>query len=270
MRYKKAKQAKETRNLIIAIIVALLVIAGIGSAFYWYTQQPTYDKETGCQLVNGRPTPTGHLVFLLDLTDPLSPQQANAARVSIERHIDEAPAGTLIELYRLQENISSYNKPLVLQCKRRDGSDADALSENARKLKKLFEQKFLTPLMNAVNESVGIQEESSQSPILEAVQSIGVTGFQHWNVDGPRTLVMYSDMIQHMPAYSMFTTRLDYKGFKKLAYAQQHQADLPGVEVELNYFYNRPKFQKMRNVQFWQYLFHDAGATVTKTFNLGQ
>ena len=270
MRYKQKQKAKEARHLIVVALLALLELAGIGYAIYFMNARPTFDKETGCPLVNGQPAPVEHLVFVLDLTDPLTPQQANATRVSIERHIKAAPAGALIELYRVQANTQSFTKPLVLQCKRRDGSDADALTENARKLKKKFEAQFLQPLKEKINESVGITKESKQSPLIEAFQSVGVTAFEAWDVQGPRTLVVYSDMLHHMRPYSMFTTRLDYSGFKALPYAQQHQADLPGVEVELNYLYNHPKYQKMRNVQFWQHLFHDAGATVTKTYNLGK
>ncbi len=259
------------KGTLIALIGVVVALVGSIATYFVYTQQlPQYDKETGCLLVKGKPTPDHHLVFLLDLTDPLTQQQANAARVSLENYINEAPTNTLIELYALKADKSSFAEPLILQCKRRDGSDANALSENARKLKRQFEQKFFNPLVTQIEQAIGNKDESNYSPIIEAIQSIGYTGFGKHPVAGTKTLVIYSDMIQHMPAFSMFTTRLNYDGYKKLDYAQQHMADLPGVEVELNYFYNRPKFQKGRNVQFWQYLFHDAGATVTKTFNLGQ
>lgn len=259
LKKKKESEEKSRKYGIIGLIFCFIFVVVVG---YFYLTKEKIDSATGCVVKNGKLAPSGHMVFLLDLTDPLTQLQADSTYISLKNYVNSAPVGTLIELYHLQANPRSFSKPLISQCKRDDGSNSNEVTSTSSKLKKDFDKKFLNPLMKKVQESIDTKTASEQSPIIEALQSIGVTSFKKWNIEGPRSLVMYSDMLHHTPAFSHFKTRLDYDNFRKLNYAVQHKPDLPGVEVHLHYFLNHPNLQKQRNTLFWEALFSDSEASV--------
>ena len=96
------------------------------------------------------------------------------------------------------------------------------------------------------------------------LQLVGINAFQNHDVHGERHLIVMSDMLQNTPQFSMYHGALDFASFARSDYGRKVQAQLPGVEVELDVLVNTPALQTRRNLKFWEDYFEKAGAHVVR------
>ncbi len=257
-------------GVVALVIFVIAVLSGLGYWIYLGFQKPEFDKVTACPIENGKVSPHSHTVILVDTTDPLTPQQIDAFKVGVNNIAAQLSPGDLLEIYKLNEEERSYKAPVFSHCKTRDGSDADELTENKRRIQRKFEKEYNKPLQLIINNLINTDVSAKRSPIIESIQSISVNSFEKWNIAGNRHLIIFSDMLQHVPEFSMYKNSVNYKNFSKSDYAAKHKPYMPDVEVTINIFNNNPKLQKMSTLNFWQKFFSNAGASVTETYNLGQ
>jgi len=254
---RQAERARRDVLLGTLAFVAALAIAG-GAAFAYFSR-PSDALDAQLCPAGG---PKGHYVLLVDKTDPLTFTQKEAFQVRLRELVEKrTPAGYLLSVFVLGESFRENAKPLVELCNPGSGTDRSALTANLVHLRRQYDERFIAPLMN---ESDALQSTtpSKTSPIFEMLQLVGINAFQSHDVKGERRLIVMSDMLHNTPQYSMYRGSPDFAAFARTDYGLKTQAQLPGVEVELDVLMNTPALQTRRNLKFWEDWFGKAGARI--------
>lgn len=270
-RAQREKQEK-TKNIVL-IVVLLIVIAAIGSAFafFFFQEKTQYDKLTGCPLNStGEIAPRGHTVVLIDETDQLTVQQKDFMQTYLRNFIKkDLNAGELLSIYALGTDIKNNRKPLFEMCKMRDGSDADALTENEKLMARQFKKKFEAPLAKKFDELMEPHPAAKQSPIFEMIQAIAVNSFAKHDVAGDRRLIIYSDMLHNTKGFSLYKSK-NYDQFKNSNYYSELSFRLPDTEVDLYVFNTNPSLHKNNLIEFWKQFFKSKGAYINHVESTGR
>lgn len=268
---ESAKKASREKKGFYLIILALLVIVTGVVFVVWSTDSTKLDEASGCPIVNGKVTPNSHTVVLVDQTDVLTMNQIDAIRVRMKNYVDMVlQPGDLFSIYLVDADRKKSRQAVFSMCKIRDGSDASSLTENEKMMRQKFQDFFSRPLNKVFTQLTLKETDSKTSPLFEVIQSIGINDFEKWHVNGQRHLLIYSDMLHNTKEFTMYRSQLDSKSFLKSDYYQTIRPHLDGVEVQLNYLANRPKFQKNSNLEFWQRYFANAQAMVVRVDTLGK
>lgn len=208
--------------------------------------------------------PTGHVVLLVDKTDPLNFTQKTAFNARLKDLVErQVPQGTLVSVFSLDQDFKKTAAPLVELCNPGTGQDRTEWDANLKKLRQRYERDFHAPLLQLADELVAMNA-AKQSPIFEMLQLVGINAFQKDAVKGPRRLILVSDMLHNTPQYSMFKAPADFVTYAATDYGRKTLPNLSGVEVELHYIVSSPALQTKRNVKFWEDFFQQAGARVVK------
>lgn len=259
MRQSKAARNRQIKDVAFGVLALLFfAIAVAGAVFYAISRESSLDRTTLCPGSG----PTGHIVLLVDKTDPLNFTQKQAFLRLLEDLVDRrVSAGQLVSVYVLGENYRDAAVPVVEVCNPGRGEGKSELTANMRKLKAQFDERFREPLLKQADILIA-STPTQTSPILETVQLIAINGFRKHAVNGPRRLIIVSDMMHNTAPYSMYQGVYDYPLFKSSDYGRKMQTELAGVEVELHYVLHSPKLQTRRQLKFWEDYFSSSGARV--------
>jgi hypothetical protein len=93
-------------------------------------------------------------------------------------------------------------------------------------------------------------------------QFVGLNAFRKHAVNGPKRLIVVSDMLHKTPQVSMYQAIPEFEPFEASDYGRRMRLELPGVEVEIHQLLNYPKLQTRRLMQFWETYFARAGARI--------
>lgn len=247
---------------VVAIAVLLLGIAGAaGVVVYRFVAGPTNERDEAS--LCPKSGPLGHVVLLVDKSDPLTFTQRKDFEVLYrDVVVSSVPKGHLLSIYALGDDFKSTAEPLMELCNPGDGSDASKLDANPEMQRQTFDEKYLRPLL-AMREQLVTGTPGKASPILEMVQLAGITGFNRRAIAAPRRLIVVSDFIQNTPELSMYKAGVpEYDAFRATAYGKRVSADLHDVKVELRMLLNRPELQTERLLKFWQAHVRNAGGRV--------
>ncbi|MGZ5092769.1 MAG: hypothetical protein ACXWIP_16420 [Burkholderiales bacterium] len=259
MRQSKAARKRQVKDVTLGVLALLFfVTAVVGGGFYAMSREPSLDRTTLCPGTG----PTGHIVLLVDKTDPLNFTQKQAFLRLLEDLIDRrVSAGQLVSVYVLEENYREAATPLVEVCNPGRGEGKSELTANMAKLRAQFGERFREPLLKQADILIG-SAPTKTSPILEMVQLVAINAFRKHAVNGSRRLIIVSDMMHNTAPYSMYHGVYDYPLFKSSDYGRKMQTDLAGVEVELHYVLHSPKLQTRRQLKFWEDYFSSSGARI--------
>jgi hypothetical protein len=257
MRRSRAARRRHTRNIAIGIVALALfvsVLAGVG--YYLWTRDVGLDRQTLCP----KSGPTGHIVLLVDKTDPLNFSQKQAFLRLLEELVDQRVApGWLVSVFVLGEDFREGAKPLVEVCNPGSGEGKSELTANIAKLNAQFRERFREPLLKQADALISTHPGKG-SPIIEMLQLVSINGFRRHAVKGPRRLIIVSDMLHKTAQLSMYQTMPEFEQFAATEYGRKMRAELDGVEVELHQVLNYPKLQTKRQLQFWESYFTRSGA----------
>ncbi len=206
--------------------------------------------------------PVGHVVLLVDRTDPFTFTQRLAfsellrslASVRVQR-------GELLSVFVLGDSVDDAVRPVFERCNPGTGEDASEWTSNPRRLRRQHEERFLKPLAEVADE---LQETkpAPSSPIMEMLQRVAINGFRRNAVQGPRQLIVVSDMLQNTAEYSHYRGDMSFERLRDLPYFQRVRVDLHGVRVELHYLMHSPTLQNRAHAKFWEDYFRAMGATL--------
>lgn len=273
MHYQPLKTKQKSQlgiNTAIALMV-LFIISVIGVTLYYFLKpSPIYDKQTFCPVVDGVISPKNNIAILIDETDPLSGNQKDFLNVEIERIVYQQPVGTLVSIYTISEESPIQRNPSFCLCKVKDGNNANKLTENERLLNRKFEKNFIFPLKKQLNKLDEIVDPAKESRLFEQIQAISVNSFLKYPSDGYKELYIFSDMLHNSKEYSLYSSRQKFEDLKKNNYFSEIRSNLRGVDVNIYYFANQPKFQTNKNVMFWEKYFNELGAAVVKVEPVGK
>lgn len=250
--------------LILGAAAAVALMAGLFLVQRRTEEQMAIDPETLCPATG----PRAMVAILVDVTDPLAPAQAMKLREYVRREVDRAETGTEFSLGMVSDDAGKLGAEVAL-CKPHSGADVSQLNQNVRLVEQRYEDRFLTPL-NGLFERMMAASNAKQSPIMEAVQAlIGDTpGFVTF--DGPKRVILVSDLLQHSEAMSFYRGQ-DWQGFIASPAAQRLSQSLGGAEIEL-YLIPRPsgfKGDAAAVEDFWIRYFDHQGARLPVVHRLG-
>lgn len=260
----KNKYTKKNSNVgdwlkIIAAVVVILAAIGVGG-YHFYKQPKSADKVTLCP-ADG---PLGHVVVMVDNTDPYSFIQREAFTQALRSLSDEVvPEGHLLSVFSLGENFENNAKPLFERCNPGTSVGKSEVTENLKRIDHRYQEYFKGPIQNLEDSLLSISS-AKYSPIFEMIQLASINGFRSQNIQGPRRLIIFSDMLPNTAEFSMFSGIPDYNIFSKSPYGERIKTDLSGVKVEIQYLMKYPKLQTMKQLHFWESYFEEAGARLTR------
>ncbi len=244
------------------ILGAAVIIAGaVGvGGYYLYNQPKSANKFTLCP-ANG---PLGHVVVLVDNTDPYSFIQREAFSQALGAVGDEVvPEGYLLSVFSLGENFEKNAKPLFERCNPGTSEGKSEMTANLQRIDHRFQKSFKEPIQK-LEESLLSDASAKYSPVFEMIQLASINGFRTQNIQGPRKLIIFSDMLPNTAEFSMFRGVPDYQEFSSTPYGERSKTDLSGVKVEIHYLMKYPKLQTMKQLHFWESYFEDVGARLTR------
>lgn len=257
-KYSNQSNNGEWLKIIFSVIVIVCVLGGV--VYYMYTKPKSADKTTLCPAEG----PRGHVVVLVDNTDPYSFIQQQAFIQALDSLSDDVvPEGYLLSVFSLGEDFQKNAEPVFEKCNPGTSDGKSELTTTLKRIDKRFNTSFKEPITSL--EKVLIAEAPAKySPIFEMIQLASIKGFRTRNVEGPRTLIIFSDMLPNTKEFSMFKGVPDYKSFTSTVYGEHSKTDLSGVKVEIHYLMKYPRLQTMKLLNFWEQYFEDTGARLTR------
>lgn len=260
-RYGTKAKRSEARWVVAGVALLAVAVAVVSLVVYVVvSRDPPVDKTTMCPAAG----PLGHIVLLVDKTDPLNFTQRQAFSVAMKELVEtKVPEGHLLSIFVLGEKFEQSAVPLIELCNPGSDLGKSELSENLKRLRKQYEDRFVRPLEEAAKALVS-EEPAKASPIFEMLQLVGINGFRRHAVNGPKRLVLVSDMLHNTPQFSMYTGPVDFESFESTDYAKRTQAELRDVSVELHYLMTTPRLQTRRNQVFWERYLERAGARLSE------
>lgn len=261
---KRASRRGLSLPLVIGAVAAIAVLAGLFVVQRRTETEMAIDADTLCPTSG----PRAMVAILIDVTDPLAPAQAMKLREYVRREVDQAETGTEFSLGMVSDDAGRLGAQVAL-CKPHSGREVTQLTQNVRLVEKRYEQRFLDPL-NGLFDRLISASDAKQSPIMEALQAlIGDTpGFVTF--DGPKRVIVVSDLLQHSDAMSFYRGQ-DWQSFTASPAAQRLSESLGGAKVEL-FLIPRPssfKGDPAAIEDFWIRYFDHQGAGLPQVHRLG-
>ncbi|MBU6223967.1 MAG: hypothetical protein KGP13_03985 [Burkholderiales bacterium] len=256
-RKSKVARSRQRSNIFFGSMALLLVIFVMGTAAWWWNQKRNaIDPKTLCPLHG----PLGHNILLVDKTDPLNLAQKAAFDLLVTDLVsNKTPPGFLLSIFVLGDNFVAQNKPLVELCNPGDGKGHNELTENIKQLNRMYKDRFLNPIFEQSTQLLSIAP-AQESPILEMLQMVSLNAIQKHHVDGPKTLIILSDLLQNSKQLNMYKGLPNFAQFTNTPYAQKTKIHFQEVDIQIHYLQNSPQLQGEGLFLFWREYFKAAGS----------
>ena len=216
---------------VLAVAIVLVVLAGLGGLFLFVNQRAaalaSLDSDTLCPKAG----PVSQFDVLIDRTDALTEIQGEALKRQILAWADAVPKHGSFKVYEVGHG-GALLQPVVAVCNPGDGSDQSSLDSNPAMWRQRYQQKFTAPIQDML-ERMRLDEEQKQSPIMEGVQAIAVKDFGPDAPNGPKTLMVVSDLLQNESGFSLYKTVPEIDAFWPTPYAASLRVNLAGIHIEV-------------------------------------
>jgi len=222
---------------VLAVAIVLVVLAGLGGLFLFVNQRAaalaSLDPDSLCPKAG----PISQFDVLIDRTDALTEIQGEALKRQILAWADAVPKHGAFKVYEVGHSGTGGGggallQPVVSVCNPGDGSDQSSLDSNPEMWRQRYQQKFTAPIQDML-ERMRLDEEQRQSPIMEGVQAIAVKDFGPDAPDGPKTLMVVSDLLQNESGFSLYKAVPEIDAFWPTPYAASLRVNLAGIHVEV-------------------------------------
>jgi hypothetical protein len=205
--------------------------------------------------------PSGLLAIGVDATDVMSDVQKLDVRNRLEASIAALPPNWRIEIWNVAP-ASGIAVPIASAiCK--PSTDVSQLTANPAKAKTRGEQfqRLLQEQLSNVLSGVS----SKESPILEAIQAVGLRTFgaPGFSAVTQRRLILVSDLLQNTGHLSFIHGLVPYDTFRNSKAFDTTRAPVVGVQIEILLLSRQNGIPASLLIPWWQNLFADLGATIT-------
>ena len=140
--------------------------------------------------------------IVIDRTDALTAGQQEHLRGEVDQFCSSLPPNSLVCVFGIQNPDQGVLATGFCRCRPEDGLHTSAFIGNREQVRAAFQDSFATPLALGLARANPLQE-SPTSPILEAIHELStVSDFA--DSTRPRSLCIFSDMIQNTPALSLY------------------------------------------------------------------
>lgn len=249
------------KGAVLGLLGIVIIGALIGGYLLLKQSRPQLDADTNCP----KSGPIAIHVLLFDRSDPISDQQAQRVRQTVEKFKDRAPFGLRFDLYTFQGDTTHTLQPKLKLCALGKAGEANQWIENPELVKRRYETKFATVLDQTVSELLRGSKEST-SPIIESLRAAAISSFgpvERGQI--PLRVTMISDMVQHTPLYSQFQNEPNFQQLSRIPAWAALQPQLKGAEVDILYLLRLSAMRKGVPVQnrghqlFWEQLISGSG-----------
>jgi hypothetical protein len=260
----KRKDAIKSKSLRSKLYIAVGLIGIIGPFVYSVVGAETI--EYGDDLCPKSRPVEGHTVLLVDASEPIRNGLKHALESTISDIRKDLSRFERFSIYAITPDHNRLPQKIVSMCNPGTRKDADKWTESPKTVETKFNQEF-GPGLDKAFERLSTGKEAQYSPILESIKA--VEQFDNFNdTNHKRKLVVFSDMLQNMPAYSHYRMKSPDWDKERTAdpiYAETVTANLKGVEVEIHYLLQKQYQSRQTAIhqRFWRDYFSDTGATPT-------
>jgi len=262
MRKPIAQQRRDRADFRRALILGVIVVAAVAAIVYYKAtgEEDRLDK----MLCLEKAGPKGHVILLVDKTDPLTFTQAKAFNLLLTNLSSRTLVGEgeLLSVFVLGEDFRDTAEPIFEKCNPGDGKDKDPLKNTLSLWKERYEKEFVRPLLSLESEMKSITP-GKYSPILQMLQVVAIRFAKH-DVRGSKRLIIVSDMLQNSPELSFFKSTPNFKEAQKQPSFSRLRAKLHGVNVTVQLLLHNPQLQKDPLARFWEEYFREMGGTLQK------
>jgi hypothetical protein len=262
---RRVKEASETLLAVLLGTIGILVLVGLVGV-YWYVKssRPELDAETNCPKAG----PRGIHVILFDRSDPISEQQAQRIRQTIDRYRVDAQFGARFDLYTFEGDTAHTLQPKLSICALGKPDEANRLIQNPERVRQRYEARFSSVLNQTVDELLRTTTQPT-SPIIESIRAAAISSYGPIEAGQlPLKLTLISDMVQHTKLVSQFQTDVKFPDLAASPNWITIQPRLKGAEVDILYLLrpsalrNRAPIQNGPHQRFWEQLITASGGRV--------
>ncbi|MDB5579939.1 MAG: uncharacterized protein JWR80_5115 [Bradyrhizobium sp.] len=264
-RNRKAKESSQTLLAVALGSTGVLILAGLLGA-YWYVKssRPELDTETNCPKTG----PRAIHVILFDRSDPISDQQGQRIRQSIDKYRVDAQFGTRFDLYTFEGDTTHTLQPKLSICALGKPEEANRLIQNPERVRQRYETRFSSVLNQTVADLLRTTTQAT-SPIIESIRAAGISSFGPIEAGQvPLKLTLISDMVQHTKQISQFQADVKFPDLAAMPIWITLQPRLKGADVEILYLLRpsalraRAPIQNGPHQRFWEQLITASGGRV--------
>lgn len=254
---KDARVEKEDYWGILMLIVAALIIVGIGGAYvYSKKNTPEIDKNTFCPKSGA----TSVTALLIDATDNLSIQQKQAFLSAFLSLIDSIPLYGRLDLYFIHNTQTSLLKPVVSLCNPGHGAEISELVGNPRHVEQTWRDGFGQPLEREITQLLNASPEK-ESPILESIQSVVLTSLSEPIArDKAKKIIIVSDLMQHTSNASLYAGTPAIESIIQNKSFNRMKSDLRDIDISVWMLARDNALSRSKLVELWQRIFAEQGA----------
>lgn len=246
---------------VLAIVMIIGTTAGVvaAGAFIYISRRAEIVVDEHLCPINA--VTKGHIVVLVDWTDPFTPQQRDALKDLFNRIKRDIAVHERLSLHLITGDAEKAGSPLFSFCKPLDPDNINPLIENERRLRDRWHEKFGKPLDAALSELM----KGSIAPVSPILEAFDVILWSHsFQGDLPRRqLIVFSDLLQNMPDHSHYKHVPDPCTIVATPLGRRIKAkDWTNLRVVLHYWRN-PQAQHIQgpeHLAFWVQILYLFGA----------
>lgn len=266
MSIKNFKKKKKTQSNVKGIVVLLLALSIISCVFVFNYTSKNIQEHTDSNLCRSDYLPS-ITAILIDNTDSYTPIQQEVLKNYFTELTQKIPKGGLVTLYTVGASDQAILEPKLEVCNPGSLDDVEnKLTKRASQIKKnyttLFKDGIEKEIMNA-----SLNSGAASSPIMESIQAIDAKVFRApGRKDVRKTIIIVSDMLQHVRNFSLLKSVPKFSDYKKTSYWQSINANLKDVDVKI-LLIRRPAYasvQKRALQEFWYNYFLAQGAELSE------
>ena len=249
-RIKRRRRSSSSGINWLAVAIIIFVLTALAGMFKLaFDNEPkTLDEVTLCIKGEAHPATLG---IIIDSTDSFPAAPAAKAFNIITTAVDQLPVNSRVQLFQIKGS-SDLLKPLVDICKPDDGSTASQLNSNPAYIKKLYRERFSTPLEQTLKRLIKAEPQSS-SPIIESMQAASIQALMPFESTSNKRLIVASDFLQHSDLYSMYESKPNLQDFTDQSITSSlGRINFSGAKVDLLVIPRRiPNGSRGDLVSFW-------------------
>jgi hypothetical protein len=175
------------------------------------------------------------LAIAVDATDLLSEAQRLDVRNRLDKAIAEVPTNWRIEIWNVAPASGVPTMTGTASCK--PERHVSSWTGNPRRAEERFAR--FSESLNTTLDAVLAQPASSESPILESIQAVGLRSFAapEMAMAEQRRLILVSDLVQNTRQISFTRSLIAYKSFRSSHTFDALRAPLAGARIDI--FFDR-------------------------------
>jgi len=212
-------------------IAGIVLIAALAGGAWWLRKAKEPLDADNCP----RSGPRAVHVIMIDRSDPMTGQQAQAVRQRVEKLKSDANFGTRFDVYTFEGDSKNEMRPILRVCAPGRPEEANELIENPEFVRRRYEERFSQILDRSVAELLKLSTLPN-SPIIESLRAAAITSFGPLTAGQiPLHVTLVSDMVQNTARISHFRSEPNFLQLEKSPVWTSLQPDFKGADVEILY-----------------------------------